>query len=304
MTARIKDVGSGKVFSLESYAVLGRGPECSIRVDNELVSNGHVSLCWSVDHWFARDLGSTNGSWINGEPMPIRTDVRLAVGDRLAFGDRNVQWELVAADAPSPMVTPAGGGEGRHIDDGIIEIPRTGAVTASIFRGRDGDWVLEAGERVGPILPGSSFEVDGTVWRFSCPQAWKPTSRAPAPRLVEESQLRFQVSSNEEQVVLVVEAGDEEILMGQSIAYYMLLTLARLRERQTTRENRHDPGWIHRDELARMLRCGEQQLNLWVHRIRTKFCISGFLDYAAVIERRDGTGQLRIGTDRTVIQEL
>jgi hypothetical protein len=91
--------------------------------------------------------------------------------------------------------------------------------------------------------------------------------------------------------------------MGRISGYYLLLTLARIRMRETAEQcPPQECGWVHREDLIEMLQCPETQLNLWVHRIRSRFSSQGFLDYAAVIERRDGSGQMRIGASSFIIQ--
>jgi hypothetical protein len=168
----------------------------------------------------------------------------------------------------------------------------------------DGTWSLESGNRVARLNSGTIFEVEGEAWRFSCVSNWEPTVRTQRLRLIQESTFQFDVSSDEEQVVLVVELQQEQVSMGRLSGYYMLLTLARLRHEDTLAgHDDSEAGWVHREDLANMLRCSEQQINLWVHRIRSRFSGSGFLDYSTVVQRRDGSGQMRIGTPRCVFNQ-
>ena len=90
---------------------------------------------------------------------------------------------------------------------------------------------------------------------------------------------------------------------GRSNAYYFLLTLARLRNADQREQRESEAGWTHREDLMTMLKCGEQQLNVWVFRVRSKFASKDFLDYASIVERRDGSGQLRIGVPRNVVRD-
>jgi hypothetical protein len=47
-----------------------------------------------------------------------------------------------------------------------------------------------------------------------------------------------------------------------------------------------------------------EQLNLDVFRIRKQFALAGVRDAPSIIERRSGTGQLRIGVQRLSIERV
>lgn len=69
---------------------VGRSAGCSIVLDEQYVSSVHTRLFARDDQVFVEDLGSTNGTWINGVravgQMPVR------IGDRVQIG--NVILEL------------------------------------------------------------------------------------------------------------------------------------------------------------------------------------------------------------------
>ena len=76
----------GRVIPVNSSrVVLGRSRECDIRVDDANVSRRHVELVQeSPTVWVVEDLGSTNGTQLNGRPLTGRA--RLDDGDRIAIG--------------------------------------------------------------------------------------------------------------------------------------------------------------------------------------------------------------------------
>jgi len=60
----------GKKFALEEdEIVVGRGSDCTIQVDRDSVSRRHARLFRSGNGWEVEDLGSTNGSYINDNPV-------------------------------------------------------------------------------------------------------------------------------------------------------------------------------------------------------------------------------------------
>jgi hypothetical protein len=299
---RIRCIESNQIYWLESHNLAGRAPHCQLRLKDVRVSNEHASIGWRDYGWALRDLGSTNGTWVGGQLVAAGMDVPLVQNTEIAFGERVLGFRVEDVAAPEPMVAPVAGGSACMLHDGVIAVPSQETAHASLYRGITGAWRIEHGDHVGPILPGTVFDVQGSAWRFSCPMEWQSTIRT-RHRLVGGSTFHFDVSSDEEQVSLTVELERESIPMGQMSGFYLLLILARLRAAEASELLPHaECGWVHRAQLMDMLRCGEQQLNVWVHRIRTRFSAKGFLDYASVIERRDGSGQLRIGAERALFR--
>jgi hypothetical protein len=76
----------GRVVPLSSdRVVIGRSRECDVRVDDGNVSRRHAELNRDDDErWSVVDLGSTNGTEVNGSRITSRTP--LANGDRIAIG--------------------------------------------------------------------------------------------------------------------------------------------------------------------------------------------------------------------------
>ena len=56
-----------------------------------------------------------------------------------------------------------------------------------------------------------------------------------------------------------------------------------------------EQGWLWPDNLARMLGCTPNHLNVSIHRIRKEFAALGVFDGAGLVERRGGTGPVRLG---------
>jgi pSer/pThr/pTyr-binding forkhead associated (FHA) protein len=72
---------------------IGRATDCDRVVDEPTVSRHHAELRRDGGRWLLRDLGSRNGTRVNGmlvlEPVEVRPGDRVALGDaryRLASG--------------------------------------------------------------------------------------------------------------------------------------------------------------------------------------------------------------------------
>src|SRR5690606_951413 len=83
----------------------------------------------------------------------------------------------------------------------------------------------------------------------------------------------------------------------------LVLAEARLRDQQARRPA-HEQGWLYGDELCTLADYDSvNRLNVEVHRARTDFAKAGIPGAPAIVQRRRGTGQMRIGTSRLEIVE-
>jgi pSer/pThr/pTyr-binding forkhead associated (FHA) protein len=67
---------------------LGRGSESDLRLDDKGVSRRHVKLSAHDGAIIATDLGSTNGTLVNG--APLRSPVVLTNGSLLRMGNTRI----------------------------------------------------------------------------------------------------------------------------------------------------------------------------------------------------------------------
>ena len=70
----------------KDFATIGRHPSADVPFGPERdldVSGRHAAVFRQGEAWVLRDLGSTNGTWVNGVRLNAAT---IAVGDELAFG--------------------------------------------------------------------------------------------------------------------------------------------------------------------------------------------------------------------------
>ena len=74
----------GQVLVIESPATLGREPGNTVVVPAQTVSANHLRLVYRNGGWWVEDLGSTNGTFVNGEPVGVIT--RLAGDDIVGCG--------------------------------------------------------------------------------------------------------------------------------------------------------------------------------------------------------------------------
>jgi hypothetical protein len=78
-------LASGSAFDLVGGAVLGRGDAVDIHLEDPFASSRHARISWEGSTVMIEDLGSTNGTYLNGEPLD--GPAPLHVGDRIRIGD-------------------------------------------------------------------------------------------------------------------------------------------------------------------------------------------------------------------------
>ena len=81
----------GHVFALDAITTLGRDVNNSIVVDDPFASSDHAVLTFRGNGWYVEDLGSTNGSYVNGH----RVDgvATIGFGDELQIGEVRLRLE-------------------------------------------------------------------------------------------------------------------------------------------------------------------------------------------------------------------
>ncbi|MCH8827999.1 MAG: SpoIIE family protein phosphatase [Planctomycetes bacterium] len=98
--------GGATSFALsESATYLGRHPDCGIQLQSNMVSRRHACVQREGDEYFIEDLGSGNGTFLNGKPISSRT--KLTHRDRIKLGPVLLCYE---ADSPDSGDTGAAAG--------------------------------------------------------------------------------------------------------------------------------------------------------------------------------------------------
>ena len=83
---RLRCVNTGEVVELRGRRLLaGRRSECDLCVEFHTVSRRHAEFLMTDTGWILRDLGSKNGTAVNGVKLMPEQSVLLRVGDEIAF---------------------------------------------------------------------------------------------------------------------------------------------------------------------------------------------------------------------------
>jgi hypothetical protein len=81
----------GTVFDIRDGAMLGRSDHAEIRVDDPFASSAHARIFARGDFMHVEDMGSTNGTYLNGRRL--RGAERLKVADVIRIGDSEYRYQ-------------------------------------------------------------------------------------------------------------------------------------------------------------------------------------------------------------------
>jgi hypothetical protein len=105
---------AGLACPLERRTItIGRNPDCDVVLNDRQVSRVHARITWHDDHYEVEDLGSKNGTHLNGrdvagpEALHDGDEIQIALVYKLAFVD---------AGATAPLVFEKPGPEGLRMD--------------------------------------------------------------------------------------------------------------------------------------------------------------------------------------------
>ena len=79
----VLDIGGKRYPLSKSRTVIGRGTDADITIDDTGTSRRHVEILWDGKRGQVNDLGSTNGSKLNGQPLnkaPLPPDSIIEIG--------------------------------------------------------------------------------------------------------------------------------------------------------------------------------------------------------------------------------
>lgn len=301
--ALLRNRSTQKTVIVEAELVVGRSPTAGLRIDSPYVSSHHAAMRWTGSVWQVRDLGSRNGTFLNGKPLLGSSTFEVHERDTLGFGDSSDCWDLINDSCPNAMFIPTDGSDPIVIDKDVIGLPSDAEPEMTAFRDIDGAWKLEGPDgQLDSIENGRNYAIAGRQWRVSFPEVVGPTHSLSDLSATIRVKLVFVVSRDEEHVEVIAHIGDRTISLGSRGHNYLLLTLARARlSDQQLGFPDGACGWVYLDELLQAMCMERTQLNIDIFRIRQHFGKAGLQEAINVIERRPATKQLRLGTSLLAI---
>ena len=81
---------AGKNLPVTGQITIGREPENTIHIEDSMVSRYHALVQKIKDAYFIKDLDSTNGTFVNGRPIPTGNYVKLKKFDTIRIGRTDI----------------------------------------------------------------------------------------------------------------------------------------------------------------------------------------------------------------------
>ncbi len=300
----LQSVQQRRVFLPGAHATIGRAASCDLVLQPDYVSSTHAILRWNGTGWEIRDLHSRNGTFLNGRRLVPGERALVPSGARLSFGSSASTWSLTADDPPRARAV-APGGEVVSAAGGLIALPADEAPEVQVFEAGDGRWRAESAESDYPVADGDVVVAGGLPWRLRLPgvlpHTVDPNSLRDNP---DQHRLTVFVSTEEDYVELQLEHPDGRVDRLEHRAHHpLILLLARARIADADSSPR-EQGWIYVEVAEQELGVDAARLSLHIFRARQALAGVGLPNAAGLIERRRGSGQIRLGLGRVLVVRL
>jgi membrane-bound lytic murein transglycosylase D len=93
-----------KEFSFTETVVIGRGSDCGLQIPDNWVSRKHATLEFDGEDWTIKDLGSANGTYVNG----VKIEKEKLLGTcQVQLGGQGPAISVVVPQKPVPEEKPA-----------------------------------------------------------------------------------------------------------------------------------------------------------------------------------------------------
>lgn len=102
----------GRSFPLHASLTIGRADEAGVRIPLESISRLHARLTPAGDEVLLEDLGSANGTWLNGKRI---TRAQAVHGDEIRFDTQRFQLLMPGQPLPVPVTEVPAGGRSRWL---------------------------------------------------------------------------------------------------------------------------------------------------------------------------------------------
>jgi hypothetical protein len=294
------------LIALGARTLIGRAAHCAVRIDDRQISAEHAALRWTGKEWQLRDLGSRNGTFVDGERLESGRGRALSSGVSVRFGPQ--RGFVLAHDGPPGAAAARETDQLLRVSEAeILSLPSADGMLAIVYEGSDGRWIVEQEGLESEAEHGQGLVLAEESWRLILPVAprsaelpttWDTSLR---PRL-ETIALTLRVSQDQEHVDVEIKHRGGAIVLSSRVHHLVTLALARARLEDVSAGVRPaEVGWRYADELSRMLSLEPGLLTLHLFRAREQVAQAGIEGAARLFERRRLSGQVRIAVEQITI---
>lgn len=91
LVTRSSSLPEGTSYDVAGGATIGRSKSSRIPVSDQFISHTHARIFRRGHFWFVEDLGSLNGTFVNGQR--ISGEQQLHLRDEVRAGETTLRWE-------------------------------------------------------------------------------------------------------------------------------------------------------------------------------------------------------------------
>jgi len=102
VSSRLVNISSGEASELQGVCMIGRNPDCTLQIADPGVSRRHAMIREQNDGFWFFDLGSFNGSYVNGRR--VTTAVKLRNNDVIELIEHQFRFEKGAEARDSTLI--------------------------------------------------------------------------------------------------------------------------------------------------------------------------------------------------------
>ena len=80
---------NGKEFGIvKTPFMIGKGEGCNLRVNNKAISRKHLQITQHGENFFLEDMGSTNGTFVNGQRIEAGERIKIKDGQEVILANK------------------------------------------------------------------------------------------------------------------------------------------------------------------------------------------------------------------------
>ena len=188
--------GRSQVMRMGETFTLGRGREATIRIDDERISRRHVAIALTPQGLEVTELGSRNGTRLNGRNMARNERVNAGARAFLELGEARVHVQVELAGQESPIT--------KRLAAALPDLAEDFEVLGEIGQGASGKVYVAQQRRLGRTVAIKSLKTEyapGTAARERFLREGRLAARIHSPFVVEV----YDVRVHEDRAYIVME---------------------------------------------------------------------------------------------------
>jgi pSer/pThr/pTyr-binding forkhead associated (FHA) protein len=96
LTTNLANPSQSQLTSISSTWLIGRSRNCAISISHPSISRCHAVIGHSPEGFYIMDVGSSNGTFLNGLRLPVLERQALTDGDQISLSHLQIEFFVVS----------------------------------------------------------------------------------------------------------------------------------------------------------------------------------------------------------------